>query len=87
MASYDVINGVLYKQQPNGTEEQIFNGVLVRWNEAASGGTTSPEVWVLVSGVWKRVTNVYVLDEGEWKEVTSEIDVLVSGAWKTVAWS
>lgn len=37
--------------------------------------------WILVSGVWKQVTDAYVLVSGAWKQVI-RTDVLVSGAWK-----
>lgn len=46
--------------------------------------TTSYLCKVLVSGVWKDVSEGYVLVNGAWKSVT-ELYVLVSGSWEVHA--
>jgi hypothetical protein len=45
--------------------------------------TSGLNMFVLVSGSFKQVTNAYVIVSGAWKEIT-EIDVLSSGVWKSL---
>jgi hypothetical protein len=42
---------------------------------------TGFNIWVLVSGAWKKVSAISVLVGGAWKAVSS-LKVLVSNAWK-----
>jgi hypothetical protein len=37
--------------------------------------------FVLVGGVWKKVTSAHVVASGLWKEIT-EVNVVASGNWK-----
>lgn len=61
------------------TETANFFG---SWGLMASlPGSTGFNIWVLVSGAWKKVSAISVLVSGAWKAVSS-LKTLVSNAWK-----